>query len=257
MKRYLLLDTGDFFVHFLDLASTELAKPGYKVDYVKLNALLQVCCVALYCVRETACVHACSACVYVLGAALTNILAFVCPQLPLSLSLSLPPFYTISSHNILPLFLLQSALHTSVAISDPNRESVVCFSERALLSQHLEDVDREGDRVTDAPRAASSVSKVRACVCVCVVAVVYTAAVCVRLTRARALSLSLSLSLSPSPPSHSSPGTRALCNEVPRPLAVLSHRLSTSVESLHHALPPPLHVQSRRAQALRDVASAP
>ena len=97
MKRYLLLDTGDFFVHFLDLASTELAKPGYKVDYVKLNALLQVCCVALYCVRETACVHACSACVYVLGAALTNILAFVCPQLPLSLSLS-PSLHSTQYH---------------------------------------------------------------------------------------------------------------------------------------------------------------
>ena len=45
MKRFLLLDTGDFFVHFLDLASTELAKPGMHVDYVKLNALLQVRCV--------------------------------------------------------------------------------------------------------------------------------------------------------------------------------------------------------------------
>ena len=36
MKRFLLLDTGDFFVHFLDLASTELAKPGMHVDYVKV-----------------------------------------------------------------------------------------------------------------------------------------------------------------------------------------------------------------------------
>ena len=48
----------------------------------------------------------------------------------------------------------QSALHTS-AISDPYRESIVCFSERALLSHHLEDVDREGSRTADLPRAGA------------------------------------------------------------------------------------------------------
>jgi gamma-tubulin complex component 2 len=43
LKHYFLLDQGDFFVHFMDIAHDELQKPAEQIAVSRLQSLLEVC----------------------------------------------------------------------------------------------------------------------------------------------------------------------------------------------------------------------
>jgi hypothetical protein len=43
IKHYFLLDQGDFFVHFMDVAQDELIKPANEISVVRLQGLLDMC----------------------------------------------------------------------------------------------------------------------------------------------------------------------------------------------------------------------